>query len=321
MLRFGRLLLAVALTSVPVHATTRIERELALDPGGQVVLDTSGAGVNVVGSTRSGVRVVITSKEDIEAKYDVEFTEDPDTVSVRIERKHALSRWFGWFHGGGLRLDVEVPADARVEVDTSGGAISVEDVRGELRLDTSGGAIHGTNVGGDVLASTSGGAIVLERVGGDVRAESSGGSIRVEAAAGSVEADTSGGGVEIRDAGGDVRAESSGGGIRVFGAHGRVDADTSGGPVQVEFAPGNASGGTLSSSGGGVTVGIDPTIGLEVDASSSGGSVVADVPVRVRGEISKSQLRGTIGAGGALLKLRSSGGGIRIEQAGAAAAR
>jgi hypothetical protein len=283
-------------SALPTQAATRIERELKLGPGGVVVLDASGGSIQVVGSSRSTVHVVITARRDIESDYDVAFGEQAGRATVRVERKNDVSHWFSW-RGAGLRLEVQIPADAKLEVDTSGGSIDVEGVRGELRLATSGGSIRGTEVGGDVFADTSGGAIELEHVGGDVRAE------------------TSGGGIEIVDAGGDVRAETSGGGIQVLAARARVDADTSGGPVRVEFAPGNARGGSLSSSGGGVSVSIDPGVGLEVDASTSGGRVVSDVPVRVRGEISKTELRGTIGGGGALLKLRSSGGGIRIEGA------
>jgi len=299
------LFLGALVAALPAVGASRIDRELALEPGGQVVLDTAGS-VSVVGRTRPGVRVVVTANEDIESKYDVEFVEEPGRVSVKI-RKRAAFRWFGWIRGSGLR----------VEVDTSGGAIDVADVRGELRLATSGGAIRGANLAGDVSASTSGGAISLEGIGGDVRAESSGGGIRIEGVAGTVDADTSGGGIVIREAQGDVWAGSSGGGIEVLGAGGRVDADTSGGPVRVAFVLGNASGGSLASSGGGVTVSLDAEIGLEIDAASSGGGVVADDPIRVQGELSRSRLRGTLGSGGELLRLRSSGGGIRIEPASA----
>ena len=284
-------------TVAPSLAATRIERELKLGKGGSVVLDTSGGGIHVVGGSRSTVHVVITSKRDIEQDYNVEFSEEAGKATVRVDRKKDVSHWFGLGSGDGVRLEVEVPSDAALDAHTSGGPIDVDGVRGQLHLATSGGGIRGTDVGGDVFANTSGGAIELTHVDGAVRAE------------------TSGGRIEIQDARGDVHAETSGGGIEILAARGRVEAETSGGPVRVEFARGNASGGSLSSSGGGVTVSLDPAIGLELDASTSGGRVVADVPVKVRGEISRSALRGTIGEGGATLRLRSSGGGIRIEDA------
>jgi hypothetical protein len=57
---------------------------------------------------------------------------------------------------------------------------------------------------------------------------------------------------------------------------------------------------------------LDPSAGFELDAVASGGSVEFDVPVTVQGRVSESAVRGTIGAGGETLRIRSSGGGIRI---------
>ena len=111
---------------------------------------------------------------------------------------------------------------------------------------------------------------------------------------------------------GPVRVESSGGGLRLEETGGRVVATSSGGPIRVRFAAGNAQGGSLDSSGGGVEVRVDPSIALEIDASASGGGVTADLPVTVRGRVEQGELRGTLNGGGALLKLRSSGGGIRL---------
>ena len=52
----------------------------------------------------------------------------------------------------------------------------------------------------------------------------------------------------------------------------------------------------------------------EIDASTSGGSVSCDLPITTQGRMSKSSLRGTIGSGGPLLTLRTSGGSIRISE-------
>ena len=84
--------------------------------------------------------------------------------------------------------------------------------------------------------------------------------------------------------------------------------------MSVAFAAGNAKGGELSSSGGGVATMVDPAVGLEIDASSSGGSVDCNLPLTVRGKIGRDDVHGTLNGGGALLKLRSSGGGIDISK-------
>ncbi|MBZ0173524.1 MAG: hypothetical protein K8E66_14160, partial [Phycisphaerales bacterium] len=57
---------------------------------------------------------------------------------------------------------------------------------------------------------------------------------------------------------------------------------------------------------------LDPKVDLEIDASSSGGDVDSDLPVTVQGKVSRDTLRGKLNAGGAILKLRSSGGGVTL---------
>jgi hypothetical protein len=57
---------------------------------------------------------------------------------------------------------------------------------------------------------------------------------------------------------------------------------------------------------------IDPGARVSIDAHASGGSVNADVPVTIQGKIENDSLRGEMNGGGPVLRLRSSGGGVRI---------
>ena len=93
-----------------------------------------------------------------------------------------------------------------------------------------------------------------------------------------------------------------------------MEAHSSGGPVTVAFAAGNGRGGDLSTSGGGIRAEIDPAVALSIDATASGGGVDADVPLTVRGRISRDALRGELNGGGALLRMSTSGGGVRISR-------
>ena len=72
--------------------------------------------------------------------------------------------------------------------------------------------------------------------------------------------------------------------------------------------PGRLGNGALA----GVAAVVDSTVGLEIDASSSGGSVNCDLPVTVRGKIGRDSVRGQLNGGGAVLKIRSSGGGVSV---------
>jgi DUF4097 and DUF4098 domain-containing protein YvlB len=309
------ILALIVLLAVPVAATagTRIEKQLDLSSGGTFRLDTDAGSVSVVGASSSGAEVIVTSKQsDLEDHFKLSFEGNGSEARVKVERRG--SRITSWFRSGpSMHFEIRVPKDVRVVVETSGGRIELEAIDGDVDLNTSGGSITVEDVRGKVVTDTSGGAIRISEVWGDVRADTSGGSISIDSVEGAVIADTSGGGISLDDISGNIVADTSGGSINIEQAGGSVRADTSGGPVSVAFTPGNSMGGSLSSSGGRVTARVDASANLDIDASTSGGRVSSDVPVTVRGSVSKSALRGQLNDGGAVLKLRSSGGGIKIE--------
>ncbi len=303
------------LLALPALADSRIERDLALEPGGRLIVDTAAGSVEVTGGSRPGVHVVITSdKADIEKEFDFSFEERDGEVEIAVEKKGqgGLLGLFSWSFSGSLRFEIEVPAQTSVVIDTSGGAIAVTKLHGEAQLDTSGGPITVRDLDGQVSADTSGGPIRISGVRGNVMADTSGGPIDIEHVVGNVDADTSGGGIRMSEVTGDIAADTSGGPISIAGAGGRVDADTSGGSIEVGFAAGNQRGGSMSASGGGITVTLDPQTNLAIDAQASGGRVVSALPVS--GSVEGSSLRGALGSGGEALRLRSSGGSIRIEK-------
>lgn len=294
----------------PVLADSRMEKTFRLEPGGRFSLLTDMGKVTVTGTGSPGVKLVVTSRRrELDELLAFSFREDPGSVSVtaRKKRRHI----FPWNEvGGAVLFEVQVPVQTAVDIDTSGGGIRIANLRSEARLDTSGGAIEARDLVGGLAAETSGGGIVVERVRGDVRAGTSGGGIEGRDIDGRIHAETSGGSVRLERVSGDVRAHSSGGGITAHQIGGRLEADTSGGGIEASFAQGNGRGGSLETSGGGIEVKLDPSVGLRIDASGS--SVRSEVPIAVEGAMSRGKLQGTLGGGGELLRLRTSGGGVRI---------
>ncbi|HVT58399.1 MAG TPA: hypothetical protein VHR45_08360 [Thermoanaerobaculia bacterium] len=298
------------------QAETRIEKQLALDPGGHFTLDSDVGRVIVHGDSSAGARIVVTAdRDDLERRYDLRFEAIPGGARVTARRHRAEGwSWFGWSGGfrGRVRFEVSVPKSTAVTVRTSGGGIEVAGLDGDTDLRSSGGAVAVEQVAGKVNARSSGGGVSVRDIRGDVRMESSGGGLHGIAVAGALTGETSGGRIELDRITGDIDVDTSGGGIRIEEAGARVKAVSSGGGVRVRFAAGNAKGGRLSSSGGGIDVWLDPAIGLDLDASSSGGSVVCDLPVTIQGRVSRSSLHGVLRGGGERLSVGTSGGGVRI---------
>ena len=285
-------LLAIA---APAWAGSQIEKTLKLDPGGRFVLEADEGSVDVVGTNQAGASVVITSyRDDLEKEVDFKFEEDAGVVRVREHRRN----WFFLdflFDPLGLHYEIRVPRSTTLEIKTGGGAIRVDSTVGYADLKTSGGPIEISNLIGDVHAHTSGGQIRAEQIQGEI------------------EVGTSGGGIEADSIDGGLVADTSGGQIRINGVTGRVRAHTSGGSIDATLSKGNAHGGMLDTSGGSIYVRLDPAVNLEVDASSSGGGVTSRVPLRGAGSNSCDALRGTLGSGGELLHVHTSGGSVLIE--------
>jgi hypothetical protein len=304
-----------ALAAGPAHGETRIEKHLALAPGGRLIVKSDVGSVVVRGDAASGAAVVVTSdRDDLEKEFEMSFDAAPGQAQVIIKRRGHGSSWFGgWQHWRGrVEIAISVPRATAASVHTSGGRIEASGLEGDAELRSSGGSVVAHDLAGKLDAESSGGAVEVRDLRGDLHLSSSGGAVRATSVRGAVEARSSGGSVHLEQVAGDVRADSSGGGVTVRGAGGRVAASSSGGPVAVSFAAGNAHGGDIGSSGGGVEVRVDPAVGLDVDAATSGGSVSCDLPVTVQGKISRHSLHGVLHGGGERLRVHSSGGGIRI---------
>jgi len=292
----------------------RLEKRFELGAGGSLVLRSETGNVRVRGGDGSeAVVTVVSDRDDFADVFSVRFDQgSAGRLEVVIERKsRGPLGWFGGFQGR-TEIEVALPASASAEISGSGGRVEVSGLDGAVRAKSSGGAVHVADLGGNAYLSSSGGRVQAERVRGNLEASSSGGAVEVREIGGAASLRSSGGSVDGEEIGGDVDASSSGGGVRIREAHGAVVAESSGGPVKVAFAAGNSRGGRIGSSGGGVDVRLDASAALDLDAIASGGSVSSDLGVTVHGKIKRDTLQGELNGGGALLKLRSSGGGITI---------
>jgi Putative adhesin len=313
----GAALAACSVYVVPALAEPfRLEKQFDLPSGDRFVLTSEVGRVVVRGVAGHHVSIVVTSdRADLAERYVFRFEQAAGRLKMVAERKDkGLFSWFRQGFRGKAQITVDVPRATPVELDSAGGDVDLAALDASVTASSSGGGVKVADVRGDVTLSSSGGGVDVRLVHGALHLDSSGGDVRAESIEGSVHANSSGGSVHLGSVSGDIEATGSGGGIDIEGAGGRVKAGSSGGPVHVLFAPGNARGGDLDSSGGGVAATLDAAAGIEVDASSSGGSVNCDLPVTIQGRVSRDSLHGKLNGGGALLRLRSSGGGIAIKR-------
>ncbi len=276
------LLLGAAL---PAAAEQDFERELAVEPGGLLRIEASGGEVEIESHDEAVVRV------DARASGlgSVDFRLEAEGSELELRADRAGLSIFG---GPRVRIRVRVPRRFSLDVETQGGDVRAEELKGSLRARTSGGRVEVAEIFGPVDLESSGGEIRAEQIEGSLRARTSGGPIQVSEVSGPIDVRTSGGALEIRD------------------VRGPVDGRTSGGPIEARFLGPPA--GQLRTSGGSIELEIPADAGAEIDARTSGGRVELDSDFTLEGSVSPERVSGRLNGGGARLVLETSGGNIVI---------
>jgi hypothetical protein len=270
-----------------------LQRSFDVADGGLLTIDTEPGKIDVRTDGR-GVQIEVLRDGARSDEFEVTFEQSGDDVTVKGEWPEGLRSWRA---RGKARIEyrVTVPPNFNLDLNTSGGSVRVDDLGGSLRARTSGGSIQMGVIAGEVDANTSGGSIKLDGGGAAANLNTSGGSIRVG------------------EVGGDLVAYTSGGSIRIDGVNGNVEARTSGGSVEATLLQQPTSDCKLSTSGGTVTLNLAGEFAVNIDASTGGGRVKSDWAIDGKTSAKRS-MRGSINGGGPLMRLSSSGGGVRIRR-------
>jgi hypothetical protein len=171
--------------------------------------------------------------------------------------------------------------------------------------------------GAQLDASTGNGAVSVTDAGGDVRINTGNGDLHVEGTSGSVHANTGNGAVTITDAHGRVHANTGNGRVHVSTSSGPVNVTTGHGDIDVKLgALAQDSDMEFHTGNGHVTVTVPPSVDADFDASTGNGSVHSDFDIRMHGSIDPHHIRGTIGKGGASIRMTTGNGSIELRKGG-----
>jgi DUF4097 and DUF4098 domain-containing protein YvlB len=147
--------------------------------------------------------------------YQVQTTSEQ--IQIQLEYHRPL---FSGFVDPAVQLEVRVPQEVPVRVETFDAPVILRDLRGEVE-------VHSTS--GDILAENLSGEILLRSARGDVRAVNCSGIVQVLGEHGIL---------ALEDVRGEVGASTIMGTIRYTGAPGsgdEVNLETDHGPVQIEL--------------------------------------------------------------------------------------
>lgn len=284
----------VAVDSSSTLFTAREEKRFAVTGRPDVTLGTFDGSIEIKSWDRPEVLVEVEKRAGDKALADailIKVEQAGNRILVDVPKPGTTESGTGFHIGGGAaffgrvnssaRLTVTVPGDCDVVARTGDGSIAIQRVAGRLDLDTRDGGVKGRDLGGTLRAHTSDGTLAFRGLKG------------------AADLDTGDGGIEVS------------------GVLSGVRALTSDGTVTVRAEPGStaAAAWEIRTGDGSVTVDVPDTLGAELDARTSDGSVRID-GIRVTGSVAaeRQSLRGTLGAGGAAMRIRSGSGTITIRR-------
>ncbi|HTO52450.1 MAG TPA: DUF4097 family beta strand repeat-containing protein [Myxococcota bacterium] len=267
-----------------------MDEVVPVKPGGTLFVRSSRGAVDIRSHDVDEVRIEAEARGRRAER--VIFTLDTSGNDVRFAVR--TEGWLlGVFGGIDVRARLWVPRRFSVAVRSSGGDTRVDGISGDLELHASGGDASVSGIQGRVELQTSGGNVDMENIDGEVRVRSSGGN------------------TELRDVFGDVDLRASGGDLLIDGVDGAVRARSSGGSTQIVFLGDPEA--DVQSSGGSIDVLVREDASFSLDAKSHGGKIELELELDQERGKDAHRISGYRGSKkGAHLKLRSSGGGIRI---------
>ena len=183
-----------------------------------------------------------------------------------------------WNRRGWVDVEVRVPRGLRIDVVAANGRICVAGLRSAVRCKSSNGTIRIDDVIGDISVATSNAKVKTHCTCGRLRARSSNGKIELEEHRGS------------------------------------VDASTSNGMIHCELDELGAEGVILATSNGRISLDLPEEVDGDVDIRVDNGVIRTsrDVAGAASGEDRRGRVKGTLGRGGAPIRLRASNGTISV---------
>lgn len=250
----GQVIAVIGRESDTVEQTVDARPELVVRLGsGDVTVTAAGTGAQA----GTGTIAVRAHRSWALNEPELEWTTTADRVELRVRCGFVLVGWCS------ANLELTVPADTRLDVDTNSGEVIATGLRADVKLSTDSGRVSARDVSGSADLSTDSGDVQVTGARGDLLLQTDSGSIDVfDSGVGTLEADTDSGSISL-----DLVTDPQ-----------RVVAKTDSGRVEIQLpdTPGVAYLLDLSTGSGSTdgAVRTDPASTRTITAKSDSGNVI-----------------------------------------------
>ena len=294
----GCALFAAAILAAPRASAEEWTKSYSISGRAQVRVDTNDGAVRVTTGDSKQVEFRVEYQGyELNKNLRVDSRQDGDSVQINAR---VTGHWgFSW--GGNhrnLRIEVRMPKDADLQVDTGDGSVETQSVNGRLKIHTGDGSVKAQAVNGDVDIDTGDGSITLEGAKGEIRLH------------------TGDGHIDARNLEGRLDANSGDGHIKIDGRLDGLSVKTGDGSIDARIEPGSklSGGWNIRTGDGSVDVVLPSDLQANIDASTNDGRISLGIPLTVEGTFSNSQIHGKMNGGGQSLTIHTGDGSIRLSK-------
>jgi Putative adhesin len=294
----GCALFAAAIVAAPRASAEEWTKTYSISGRAQVRVDTNDGAVRVTTGDSKQVEFRVEYQGyELNKNLRVDSRQDGDSVQINAR---VTGHWgFSW--GGNhrnLRIEVRMPKDADLQVDTGDGSVETQSVNGRLKIHTGDGSVKAQAVNGDVDIDTGDGSITLEGAKGEIRLH------------------TGDGHIDARNLDGRLDANSGDGHIKIDGRLDGLSVKTGDGSIDARIESGSklSGGWNIRTGDGSVDVVLPSDLQANIDASTNDGRISLGIPLTVEGTFSNSQIHGKMNGGGQSLTIHTGDGSIRLSK-------
>ncbi len=159
-----------------------VQLSAPLSPGSTFAAQTHNGSITTNGADVADCSMVATitaraatEEEAMELAEEVEISLEPsgDTLAVKIKRPALLMN-----KSVGVSLDVTVPNQTSLELETHNGAVTITDITGHVHATTHNGKVTAERVSGSTVLETHNGSISVRSTSGDAKLRTHNGSVK-----------------------------------------------------------------------------------------------------------------------------------------------
>jgi DUF4097 and DUF4098 domain-containing protein YvlB len=263
---------------------TREEKRFAVTGTPDLRLTTFDGAIEIRAGEGNTVLVEIEKRGPTKEALDglkIDTKQDGNRIDVEVRKPSHEVIFFGVGRlSPTAKLIVTMPRDGNVIARSGDGSIRIEHVHGRLELRTGDGSIRAVDIAGNLTLATGDGSVTLEEIAGDLDVDTGDGSVSVAGKPSGLKLHTGDGSITLRALTGTTMKDDW----------------------------------SMTTGDGGVAVYLPSDFGAELDAHTGDGSIRNELQLsNDEGDKNRRSLKGKLGAGGKLLRIRTGDGSIRLK--------